>query len=208
MITRKASTTALILALIAGTTHADTITFNSGEQDLTALGFAIGEGNFAYRSIAGTLVQTSEQSNPFDPANQVIVGSASTNGGTLEVVAASVTDPPFLFNSIDIAQTGFGETDVVVTGRLNGVTVGSDTFTTSTNSAEYTTVTANTLSGIQLDTLWVQLDAQTGFGGGPIPIRINRLEYVDNLVVTSVPEPTSLALLIPGLALIARRKRH
>lgn len=93
----------------------------------------------------------------------------------------------------------FGAVPVVVEGYLGGVLQGTDSLVTSSVSLVHTTLASSNLNGLSIDELRVILDASNA------PFS---WEGVDNIVVSRVPEPSSIVLVAAGLGLIALYSRR
>jgi len=89
-------------------------------------------------------------------------------------------------------------TGPAVEGYLGGVLQGTDSLVTSSTNLVHTTLASVNLNGVTIDELRVILDASSASPSW---------EGTDNIVVTRVPEPTSIVLVAAGLVALHSRRR-
>jgi len=172
-------------ALCPGSATADTITFSTGIPGVfTGPAF---EGDFSYSLLSGGLFIDSSNGNP----GEEIEGLIADGGGTLQVLRDDILSGLFTFDQVDLQQVNSGAVLIVFEGYLGGALQGTDSLVTSAVSLVHITVASSNLNGVSIDELRVILDASSG------PFR---WEGIDNVVLTSVPEPSNLVLI--GLGVI------
>lgn len=184
--------------LLAGfsmlTANAAVITF-SGCTNGGGFAGPVAEGAFSYSAFSGNLFCDTDGNTGND-----LEGTAGSGGGVLDIFRNDVAGGVFTFNGSDIKFEFTQAVSVTFVGLLNGVTKGTDVFTTAADSS-WTSKTAVNLSGVSINELRITLIGPEGGAGD-----------VDNVGVTagaSVPEPSSWLLLSGGLAgLLALRRRH
>jgi len=181
-------------AVLPGVASASTITFSSATPDALFLGPTV-EGDFSYELFSGGLYVDGSNGNP----GAEIEGGTAAAGGTLKIVRDDVVDGLFTFDQADVQQFNFGAVSIVLQGYLGGVLQGTDSLLTSSVSLVHTTSLSSNLNGVSIDELRVFLDASSG------PFA---WEGIDNIVVTSVPEPTTIVLVAAGLVALNLRERN
>lgn len=183
----------LVAALLSSAASADTITFGTTAPGLFA-GPAV-EGDFRIELFNGSLFVDSVNGNP----GHEMEGGVATGGGTLRIVRDDLVGGLFTFDEADVQQFGYGAVPVVIEGYLGGALQATDSLVTSATSLVHLTLASTNLSGVAIDELRIVLDASSA------PFA---WEGVDNVDLTSVPEPTSAALLAVGLIAIKLRSRR
>jgi hypothetical protein len=192
----RAVVVVIVLALLAPLASAATITF-AGPSAILSTGDAFTvENGFAYGATTDTLFRDGSSGNPAPG----IIGNPSADFTHVLTIVRDGGSPLFTFSGTDIYQNNLGATQIVVTGKLNNVVVATDTFTTSSTNFTYTAASALNLAGQQIDRLDIDLRGYVD--------TLSHFEGVDNVAVTAVPEPASVALLAIGsLTLLCRRRR-
>ena len=179
--------------------RANTITFDTAS--VGPLTSPQTEAGFTYSTASGYL----DINGSGDPGD-LLEGNApaiADHGGTVKFVSAGLS-PYFNFVSVDFsAFDEFLATSqpLVVTGLLNNVVIGTDTYTAASthyNSTQlnWTLETASSLAGQKIDELLIRLDAGVEGGGGFYT------EAIDNVILTplaGVPEPGGLLVFAAGL---------
>lgn len=182
----------LVVAVLSNAASADTITF--GNESAGAFFGPSAEGNFSYSLFGGGLFVDALSGNP----GEQMEGSIPADGGTLQIVRNDVVNGLFTFDQASVVQWSFGAVSVVFEGYLGGALQASDSLLTSATSLTHTTLASANLSGVMIDELRVILDASSSSSAW---------EGVDNIVVTPVPEPSTLALVGAGLIALQLRER-
>jgi hypothetical protein len=172
---------------------ANTITFETASIG----GFTgpVTESGFSYSTLSGGLFV-----NSFGNPGHNMEGTEAVGGGVLKIIQAGGGN--FDFNDLDFAANqllGVGTQTLVVQGLLGGSLVGVDQYTLPNNSV-YVTETASVLAGKTLSELDITLNA------GTTPETFT--ERIDNVVLTPVPEPNGLLVLLLGLPGIMFYKRR
>jgi len=185
---------ALLAAVLPGTAAADTITFSAAAPDALFLGPTV-EGDFSYELFSGGLYIDGSNGNP----GAEIEGGTAAAGGTLKIVRDDVVDGLFTFDQADVQQFNFGAVSVVLEGYMGGALQGTDSLVSSSVSLVHTTLAGSNLNGVPIDELRVILNATNA------PFA---WEGIDNIVVSSVPEPSSIVLLGGGLGLVGLHSRR
>ena len=180
---------ALVLPSIASAT---VITFTGSVEEFGP-GNPTVESGYRYDALSGTLIR-SVRGNP----NPSIEGRFNTTGGILQIVRDDLAGGLFTFDGADIAKDNFGiGRFIVIAGYRNGVLQASESFQSSASDLVFTTISSIALSGVLIDELQIGLEALD-----------SQSEIVDNVVLTasSVPEPSTIAMLGLGLAGFGYRK--
>jgi hypothetical protein len=187
--------------------RANLITFSTAPSGDGFTG-PVTEDGFTYSTLSGGLYV-----NRWGDPGQDMEGNEGGGGGVLNIVSATSLD--FYFTSLDYSaynSLGTGTQTLTVSGYLGGVLEGTDTYilanTTVFNPSydNWTLEGANNLAGVKIDDLQITLNA--GFDvGAPGAFQ----ESIDNVDLSSVPEPAAWAMLLAGfaglgLALRARRR--
>ncbi len=160
---------------------APTFAFPGGVED----GFLIG-------SISGPVAVNSDYLGPFSGPNSIHHDTAGPASFTLTNVSAT----PFRLESFYAGSAFGGAEPLIISGFLNGSLVGSDTYDPNPPDS-YIFFTPTNLAGVMVDTLVFDLGP-----AGPGPT------HVDDIELTTIPEPSTTALL--GACLIGawiRRRR-
>ncbi|MEO0531772.1 MAG: hypothetical protein AAF266_14525 [Planctomycetota bacterium] len=187
---------ALFLALVLATTSSaqatETIAFGGPDGQID-IGEPTIEGSFVYEPISGALYRGGSRGN----AAPDLEGRFTTGGGVARIARADVPGGFFTFDAVDVGQSGIGITLIDAEGYLGGVLVGSQSFTTSGVTNDFTTFAATNFDSLLLDELRFNLDADPGW------------ESIDNLVLTTViPEPMAFGLAMACVAVgLAHRRR-
>jgi hypothetical protein len=181
------------LVLLAPFASAATITFTGPSAILSAGDAFTVENGFAYGATTDVLFRDGGSGNPAPG----IIGNPSADFTHILTIIRDGGNPLFNFDSLNVYQKDLGATQIVVTGKLSNAVVATDTFTTSSTNFSYTSANALNLAGQTIDRLDIDL---RGFVD-----TLSRFEGVDNVVVTPVPEPASLALLVIGSLATLRR---
>ena len=182
----------LMVALLSSAASADTITFSN--ESAGAFVGPSAEGDFSYTLFGGGLFVDALNGNP----GEEMEGSIPADGGTLQIVRNDVVNGLFTFDQASVVQWSFGAVPVVFEGYLGGALQASDSLLTSATSLTHTTLASTNLSGVMIDELRVILDASSSSPAW---------EGVDSIVVTPVPEPSTLALVGAGLIALQLRER-
>ena len=132
-----------------------------------------------------------------DPSEEM-EGSIADEGGTLRIVRDDVAGGLFRFDQGTVVQWNFGAVPVVVQGYQGGALQGTDSLLTSSTSLVHTTLASANLNGLAIDELRVILDASS---------TSIAWEGIDNIVLTSVPEPSGFVLVGAGLFAMHSRRR-
>jgi hypothetical protein len=179
-----------------------TITFETAPPEfLTA---PVVENGFTYALVSGSLYVS-----PNGRPGQDMEGDGSGGGGVLGL-ASNVAGGTFQFVRLDFSAYNIAAGTpgtITVTGLLGGATVGSDSYTLAAVDVfpytNWTSEQAVNLAGRVVDTLLISLPGSATDDAF--------YDNVDNIQLdaTSVPEPTSLALLgagVFGLTVLYRRR--
>jgi hypothetical protein len=189
---------ALVLALVGRSSNADVITF--GEQDVDELHLAgtRTEGAFQYEAtgVAWELVYSNPAlGNPSASLATVFNGDGPALGDTVDIRATG--SGFFTFQSVDFRTLlSIDSHNVTLTGFAGGVSAG--VLTLSDSATTFQTVPSGFVLPIDL----LRIELVGPLGGNAL--------FLDNLVVSPVPEPATLLLAAIALALPrrpARRKR-
>lgn len=182
----------LALALSPVATDAAVITFGPGTIGTPVLPTA--EGIFTYDTFSGGLFRDTQGNG--DGFN--MEGCSVCGGGVLRVVRNDVAGGTFTFDGADVAFQFNQAFNIGFEGFRLGASQGTDFFLTTADSA-YTTHLSSALSGVQIDELRVTLAATS-----------STATVVDNIVLTPgrAPEPSTLAVLLLGLAGLGVRTRR
>ena len=193
---RTSLVSVVALALLAPLASAATITF-TGPSAILSTGDAFTvENGFAYGATTDVVYRDGSSGNPAPG----IIGNPSGDATHILTIVRDGPNPLFNFDGTTIYQNNLGATQIVVTGKLNNVVVANDTFTTSSTNFTYTTANALNLAGQTIDRLDIDLR-------GYVETPSSRFEGVDNVALTPVPEPASVALLAIGSLTLLRRRR-
>ncbi|MEM9346776.1 MAG: PEP-CTERM sorting domain-containing protein [Planctomycetota bacterium] len=223
MRTATSAFTFVLAMAIGSAAPASVITFGSFEGTISGLDPDSTEGDFVYRAVNGsTLFIGPITDNPAD-TDSAIRAQLASSGGTLEITPApGAAFTTFRFDSIDLISLGPDIQDVTIVGLLNGEVVANGPALSVAGNSPPQTVSAESFSllNVEVDTLQISLPAS---GGGGLPSSaaasptsgINNLLLApstvvaaDNIVLTPIPEPSSLALLGVGGLLVTRRRRE
>ena len=150
------------------------------------------EDGFRIGNIVGPVaVDGNFNLGPFSGPNSIHHGTL----GDAEFTITNEAGDPFILDNF-WAGSDFGGADpLVVTGYLNGVEVGSDTFDANPPGA-YFNFTPTNLAGVVLDEIVFDL------GGAPLGPT-----HVDDIHFQIVPAPGAFALLGLGLGVMRTRRR-
>jgi PEP-CTERM motif len=171
--------------------RANTITFETAP--IGGFSGPVTESGFTYSTSSGGLFVNSA-GNP----GHNMEGLLGAGGGVVKIVSAG----NFNFDRLDFgaAELEVESQTLRVEGFLGGASVGVDQYTVASDSG-YHTEAASVLAGKMISELHISLNANTAQ---------QFTERIDNVVLTSVPEPASLALFgagLLGLRLVVGRKR-
>ncbi|MEM1209781.1 MAG: PEP-CTERM sorting domain-containing protein [Planctomycetota bacterium] len=212
---------ALIAAGLTAAAQADVITFGSIVGTISDFDGPTTEGNFTYSTVLGSTLFIGPTTDAPGDTDSAIRAQGASSGGTLEITAApGAAFTTFTFESIDLLPPGFGSLDVTITGLLNGVPVTPATAFSvfDTSPPQTVAATAFNLLGIEIDTLRIFLPASgddavlsaapLSIGGGAevLAVPFDSVVIADNVVLTPIPEPASLALLALGAATALTRR--
>lgn len=185
----------LLVLLAAPSAQAAVITFATAPTGTFA--GPVTEDGFTYRTESGALLVDTLG----DPTGHDMEGSSGSGGGVLSITGGGVfTFSGLDFAAYDSAGSSSGTQTLTVSGFLNGVLAGTDSYTlTSTNGASptysnWSAETASVLAGRRIDDLLITLDA------GSTPAFY--YAAIDNIALTpapAVPEPAAAALVGVGL---------
>jgi hypothetical protein len=179
--------------VLPGAASADIITFSTGTPGVYS-GPTV-EGDYSYGVFSGGLFLDGTNGDP----GAEMQGLIASNGGALQLVRDDIVGGLFTFDQASVEQWNFGAVPVVIEGYLGGALQGTDSLMTSSTSLVHTTLASVNLNGVVIDELRVFLDASSAGPGG--------WEGIDNIVLTSVPEPTSIVLVAAGLIVLNLRER-
>lgn len=193
----------MALLLGAAPAHAAVIDFATATPG--TFSGPVTEDGFTYTTHSGQLYVDTLG----DPSGHDMEGSIGGGGGVLAIGDGGVfTYSGLDFAAYDSAGSSSGSQTLTVSGFLNGVPVGTDSYTlTNTNGANptysnWSAETATVLAGRRIDDLLITLDA------GSTPDFYNAA--IDNVVVTpapAVPEPATALLLGAGVLALLRAGR-
>lgn len=193
----------LLVLLAAPSAHAAIITFATAPTGTFSR--SVTEDGFTYTTHAGALYVDTLG----DPAGHDMEGSSGSGGGVLAIADGGVfTYSGLDFAAYDSAGSSSGAQTLTVSGFLNGVLAGTDSYTlTSTNGANptysnWSAEAASVLAGRRIDDLLITLDA------GSTPAFY--YAAIDNVAVTpapAVPEPAAAALVSVGLLALGWARR-
>lgn len=153
------------------------------------------EGDFTYSTFSGGLYRdTQGNGDAFD-----MEGCSSCGGGVLEIIS-NLAGGLFTFDGADVASQFDYSTTITFNGLLGGISQGTDSFTTASDST-YLTYGSSALAGVTIDQLLISLDAT-----------FSTAEIIDNVVVTpsAIPLPASALMLLGafgGIASLRRRRK-
>jgi len=191
------------LGLRAAPAHAAPVTITFETAPLEFFTAPVVESGFTYAPVSGSLYVS-----PNGRPGQDMEGDGSGGGGVLGLTS-SVAGGTFQFVGLDFSAynivAGTPGT-ITVAGLLRGVTVGSDSYTLAAVDAfpytNWTSEQAVNLAGQVVDALLISLPGSATDDAF--------YDNVDNIQLdaTSVPEPTSLALLGAGLFGLTILRRH
>jgi len=182
----------LVCAVIPCTASADTITFSTTPGGLFTGPFV--EGDFSFALFSGGLFLDPASGDP----DGVMQGGIVANGGTLQIVRDDVVGGLFTFDQASVHQFNFGVVPVVFEGYLGGVLQASDSIVTVGANLVFSTSASTNLSGVAIDELRVILDASSAS---------TSYEGTDNIVLSKLPEPSTMLLVAAGLIGLSTRAR-
>ena len=203
-----------LLAVVVGlsvqfrNSNAATLSFNG--KGGSVVGSTVEQG-FKYSALSGGLWRSDHEGSPAPDLESDALADcpacASGFGGVVQVVTVNGAD--FLFESVDIAKTSIrgnqfaGPQSIKFTGFWQGSVVGVDQFTTSAENFVWTTQAPVEIKDLILDELQIRLE------GIETPVEFGFLA-IDSLVVTAVPEPSTLGAMFIAIGLFftapSRRK--
>lgn len=222
----RTATTAgtIVLAMAVGAdVTADVITFDSFEGTISGLDPDATEGDFVYRAVNGSTLFIGPTTDAPDDMDSAIRAQLASFGGALEInPAPDAGFTTFSFDRIDLISLGPETLDVSIVGLLNGEVVANGPAFSVVGNSLAQTVPAGSFSllNVEVDTLQILLPASGGGGllsspaASPsssisnLTISLSTVVAADNIVLTPIPEPTSLALMGLGALLAVPRRRR
>ncbi len=180
----------LLAALLPSAASADTITFSTAIGGLFS--GPVVEGDFSFTLFSGGLFLDPVNGDP----DGVMQGGIAADGGTLQLIRVDVVGGLFTFDQASVHQFNFGAVPVAFEGYLGGALQATDSLVTSASNLAFTTIGSTNLTGVAIDELRVILDASNA---------TTSYEGVDNIVVSKVPEPSSMLLIAAGLIGLSSR---
>lgn len=183
---------AAALASAVGAAEAATITFDNSTPPSSFGSFTdpATEAGFTYSLASGGLFL-----NTVGNPGYAMEGNRDTGGGVLDI-ASSTPGSLFTFDGLDFAAYRLTSTDtltITVDGYKGGSIVATDSYTLAgSNPRNWTAESASNLLGLSLDDIKINLPA----GLSPE----NYDADIDNVRLSAVPEPGTLALFAVGLA--------
>jgi hypothetical protein len=183
---------AAVLSLVSASAFADTVTFGPAIIPTITPLTSYTQGAFTVTNSAGQFVYNIAQGNP----PEGITGGNVVNGFSTNAVTVTSSAGGFTFTGFDL-----DDYSNAASYTLTGSYLGSTVFTTTGTAAAsgiWNTFTPGD-AGFLIDTLVLSFTDNTA----------HSVYTLDNIVVNSVPEPSSLALIgtgIAGLTTLVRRR--